>query len=271
MPKLNLDYVNSLQLLISRNDKINLVLVGCGGTGSWLAPAVARVARLLRERFSNQVNVTFVDPDSVEEKNIYRQNFCEAEIGRNKASALAERYGLAWGIEIFALAAGIDERNFASIHSGMTVFLGCVDNAGARQEIRNIGERTHNGWWLDCGNAKNSGQVLLGSFFQFDKAGFNIQGYCAWLPSPEIQHPELVAMENKEVTPEKETMSCAEMALRDSQGLAINQRMAAEAADYLVRLLITHDLRKYATYIDLESGSCQSKYITAKAIRRFVR
>jgi hypothetical protein len=52
------------------------------------------------------------------------------------------------------------------------------------------------------------------------------------------------------------------MAMADSQGLSINQRVAAEAADYLVRMLITKDLKKYATYMDLESGTARSKYIS---------
>ena len=54
------------------------------------------------EKFGKTVGVYFVDPDVVEHKNCYRQNFCEAEIGRNKAESMAFRYGLAWGIEISA-------------------------------------------------------------------------------------------------------------------------------------------------------------------------
>jgi hypothetical protein len=57
------------------------------------------------------------------------------------------------------------------------------------------------------------------------------------------------------------------MAMRDSQGMAINQRIAAEASDYLVRLLLTKDLCKYATYIDLASGSTKSKYILPEEVR----
>ena len=76
--ELNLDYLNACRLLLPSSDNISLVLVGCGGTGSWLAPHVARVARLLLEKWQKDVQVVFVDPDVVEEKNIYRQNFCHA-------------------------------------------------------------------------------------------------------------------------------------------------------------------------------------------------
>jgi len=55
------------------------------------------------------VRLAFWDYDAVEEKNIFRQNFCEAEIGTNKAETLARRYGLAWGIEIIAVPTLIKE------------------------------------------------------------------------------------------------------------------------------------------------------------------
>jgi len=50
-------------------------------------------------------------------------------------------------------------------------------------------------------------------------------------------------------------MSCAEIAMLDEQGLTINQTIASVAADYLVRLLLTQNLDKFQTYIDLNSGS----------------
>ena len=267
----DLSYVHSLQLMLPEGAKSQLVMVGCGGTGSWLAPAVARVARLMMERFGKKVEVTFIDHDDVEEKNIYRQNFCAAEIGMNKADALALRYGTAWGVEITAISKKLTEDDGSEIH-GATV-IGCVDNAAARKAIHHIRYAA----WLDCGNSKNSGQVLLGverdSWNKgFDEKGaLGLPGYCGWLPSPAVQHPELVKASPPAPLQKLERgvddLSCAEIALLDAQGLSINQRMAAEAADYLVRMLITKDLRKYATYIDLESGTTRSKYITEEAVR----
>jgi hypothetical protein len=96
------------------------------------------------------------------------------------------------------------------------------------------------------------------------------------LPLPGVVHPELIENQpefqgKSPLTYVEPVLSCAEIALQDSQGLAINQRMAAEAADYLVRMLITKDLRKYATYIDLESGTTQSKYITEKVNKHYAK
>ena len=83
--EINLDYLNSLRLKLPSFDAVNMHLVGCGGTGSWLAPHVARMALMLIERFNKKVEVHFWDPDTVEPKNIFRQNFSYAEIGSNKA------------------------------------------------------------------------------------------------------------------------------------------------------------------------------------------
>lgn len=260
--KLQLDYARALTLIMHEYNQLQIVLVGCGGTGSWLAPAVARIARMLSEQ-GRKIELTFCDPDKVEEKNIYRQNFCAAEIGKNKADALAERYGMAWGVEIKSLPG-----KYKISISTDTIVIGCVDNAAARRSIHNsfAGYDYYWSWWLDCGNTKNYGQVLLGGGGKIGCA-LEIPGRCGWLPLPGTIHPELLKTELAETEDDK--LSCAEMALQDSQGMAINQRMAAEAADYLVRMLITKDLKKYATYIDLESGSCQSKYINSGLVNEF--
>lgn len=277
MSMINLDFANSLKLILPDERKIRLELVGCGGTGSWLAPAVVRVGKLLIEKFGKAVEIAFYDPDRVEEKNIYRQNFCDAEIGKNKASALAERYGLAWGMEVMAI-----EKPFSSESnrhfSGLRVIIGCVDRASARKEI--MDSISAGCVWLDCGNTRNNGQVLCGVMPEYKVKAFAIPGYCGMLPLPGEVHPELVETEEHkkdEIATSPSALrndnapSCADMALLDSQGLAINQRMAAEAADYLVRMLITKDLRKFATYIDLESGTTQSKYITEKEIKSYAK
>ena len=270
MPKIDLDFANSLKLILPEQREIQLILVGCGGTGSWLAPAIARVGKILIERFQKAVEIIFFDPDRVEEKNTYRQNFCSAEIGKNKAEALAERYGFAWGIEIKAV-----EKFFSGDvmrhYGGLRVIIGCVDRASGRKEIM---DAIGNGCvWLDCGNTRSYGQVLCGVQPNHNAKPFAIPGYCGMLPLPGVVHPELVTVgEDLEPSFTKDNgLSCAEIALLDSQGLAINQRMAAGAADYLVRMSITKDLRKYATYIDLESGTTQSKYITEKVNKPYAK
>jgi hypothetical protein len=60
-------------------------------------------------------------------------------------------------------------------------------------------------------------------------------------------------------------------ALRDELGLTINQAIASVAADYLVRLLLTNNLDKFQTYIDLNSLSMQSTTITPANVDKLRR
>lgn len=51
----------------------------------------------------------------------------------------------------------------------------------------------------------------------------------------------------------------------NAQSLSINQRVTAEATDYLLGLT-TGNLRRFATYFDLASGSTRSLYLTETAV-----
>lgn len=64
--------------------KSRLYIIGCGGVGSWLAPSLALL--------TSPEQITLIDMDMLEEKNLNRQLFKPEDIGRSKAEALAERY-----------------------------------------------------------------------------------------------------------------------------------------------------------------------------------
>lgn len=267
------DYVSARKLIFSMDSDITIVLAGCGGTGSWLAPSVARISRLLMDKFERHVFVHFIDPDDVEEKNCYRQNFARCEVGRRKAETLAMRYGMVWGLDITAHPMTIKHArsNIQLQNSQPTIIVGCVDRPSAREEIRTF-VKDAAGWWLDCGNFKAAGQVVLGSGRSKNAIGdpLKLPGYCAWLPMPDVQHPELTSDQSEERVTLENNLSCADLAMLDSQGMAVNQAIAAIATDYLVRMLLTKDLTKYATYIDLASGSTRSNYITPDAIKKYI-
>jgi len=274
---LDFSYLHAVPLLIGEFRSLDLYLIGCGGTGSWLAPSVVRVARVLRQERQVEVNMTFVDPDIVEQGNIFRQHFCDAEIGQPKAMTLAARYGLAWGMEIQAVTAHFDKallsHRYGVYRDSMTVLIGCVDNAAARKSIAealgqiNYGaEQRPSAWWLDCGNSWASGQVLLGSATKPSqlKQAFALKTVCTALPAPSLQHPELLEPKMEE-SPDS-GLPCEEMSARNAQSLMVNQMVAAIAADYLTGLLLSQDLKCHATYFDLVSQSARSRYIVVETI-----
>ncbi len=61
-----------------------IYIIGAGGVGSWLLPAIC----LLDE----PQNVVIMDGDMLESKNLNRQLFTPDDIGSNKAEALAAKY-----------------------------------------------------------------------------------------------------------------------------------------------------------------------------------
>ncbi len=82
------------------------------------------------------------------------------------------------------------------------------------------------------------------------------------------QHPELLNPGAVEPEPD-EALSCADLALRGAQGLAVNQMVAAIAGDYLLRMLVYGSLNHYQTYFDQASGTLRSTPITARSLRKY--
>ena len=264
-------------------DTCHLWLIGCGGTGSWLAPAVARVARQMKER-GQTAHVCFVDPDSVSEINVHRQNFADAEVSGYKALTLAARFSQAWGVEITALQARFTVELFNArcrwYNPGLTVLIGCVDNAAGRQVMAEIvrrqedylrGDAAPRIWWLDAGNGHTSGQILLGNTFDGDRLrkAFVLPDRCNALPAPSLQYLDLLVPRPEERRAAAQRMSCEQMALANAQSLTVNQMVAAIAADYLVGLTLTQQLKSFATYFDLGSKSMRSRYVTPEALAAF--
>lgn len=268
----DLSYVNAVPVLLRDAEELRLYLVGCGGTGSWLAPDIARLAVEYRARWRH-IRVTFVDPDTVEPVNIPRQNFCQAEVGAGKAETLAARYGAAWGLEIAAVAKRFQPSLVDAPWRAAAIIIGCVDNAAARKSIASVMDRnspTPSVWWLDCGNTVQSGQVLLGSAPTLREltGAFVVPTFCSALPSPALQHPELLKPLPEELKGAR--MSCAEIAAANRQALTVNKQVAAHAAAMLSQFL-AGELRYFALYFDQASGTARSRYITPDNVQAIVR
>jgi PRTRC genetic system ThiF family protein len=282
---IDLSFARAARVVPETGDAVRFFLVGCGGTGSWLAPSIARLARVLAES-GREVSVTFVDDDRVEEGNIPRQNFCDAEKGLHKSVALAVRYSAAWNVEIAAVTDKFYPALLTQDYGGgwratrfdaLTVVVGCVDNAKARRSIHaalkgvNRLNLPQAHWWVDCGNSEESGQVLCGSAPTPEhlKGAFPKEKLCRSLPAPSLVAPELLKARQEERAAKR--MSCAELMAANVQSLMVNQRVAAEAGDYLYRLTGDAPLRKFATYFDCETGNARSLYATREEVARVAR
>ena len=286
---IDLSFLEAAPVLTHQSRNISLVQVGCGGTGGWLTPAICRIARVLSEN-GKAVSITLIDPDQVAKANVYRQNFSDAEINLPKATVLALRYGSGWGLPIKAILAPFAPEMIEVRGDCLNVILGCVDNAVARNSIAKVIEANSNHyqsnflktWWIDAGNTRDYAQVLVGNTTNIKvlENSFSVPRICSALPSPALQHPELLqplpeeTADNLELAANQagqlQMLSCEQMALLGTQSLTINQRIAAEAADFLLRLL-TGTLRKFATYLNLPTGTAKSYYNTPQAIDTIIR
>ena len=77
----------------------NVWVFGCGGTGSRLVPPLVQL--LKSQEWIIDPFILLLDGDEVETKNCSRQHFTRADVGRNKAEVLAERYSFGFEQQIF--------------------------------------------------------------------------------------------------------------------------------------------------------------------------
>ena len=217
----------------------------------------------LQKQVGKKVSVTFIDPDRVEATNIPRQNFIPSDLGLPKASVLAARYGWQWGIEISAITSSFRADMALSRWQHLTICIGAVDNPEARAEIAKVLENGKTTFWLDCGNHYDSGQVLLGSRDTVEsmKGAFHVPTFCTALPSPALQHPDLLVKQE----PTQKVLSCEAAAIANAQSMSINHRIADEALDMLLRLL-SGTLTRFATYVNCKHGSTWSKFNTPEEV-----
>ena len=159
----------------------NIIVVGCGGTGSRLVPLLAQFIRSITKDYSPRgwlgtPNIVLCDPDTIEEKNLARQNFIHQDIGKNKAVVLAERYSKAYGVPIIPMTSRIeghmDIQTFFTTQLGVNLgsepcmIIMCVDSVVARRNIISnamsivyLNDNYSNVFIIDSGNEDNFGQV----------------------------------------------------------------------------------------------------------------
>lgn len=270
MDGIDLSFSQASVVMPKEHNKLRVIQVGAGGTGSFAALAIARLMYELKQA-GVTVELLIVDPDRVESGNIPRSNFCAAEIGSFKAQTLARRITLAWGLECSYANEMFDGekylKQFSNDYRTLTIIVGCVDNHFARRDIHFALDEWHgyrhsdapSVWWIDGGNGRYSGQVVIGSETGKCKTDSHFVGssICRSLPAPSIIHPELLIDQDTQRQP---IVSCPERVRLGEQSLNTNQRVAVEIGEMLTAMLLTRNLKRFATYFDLETGTSRSLY-----------
>lgn len=152
--------------LLRATNPIKLHLIGGGGTGSRVLTALAQLNHAMTALGHPGLEVTLWDGDTVTEANRGRQLFAQSEVGLSKAAALVQRtnrfFGTAWKAR--------DQRFDGDAHASIgDIYLSCVDNVATRFELAQWlhqleiadYEQQHPAYWMDFGNGRKSGQVIL--------------------------------------------------------------------------------------------------------------
>lgn len=220
----------------------DIILVGTGGTGSYLAQGLAKMIA----GHKLDINVDLVDFDTVEEKNCSRQNFMPWEIGQNKAKSLSFRLNQQYGLSF----KGHDMRGeeFSKRNGAYgALLITCVDKIEPRKAL------AHHNLWLDCGNDLNYGQVIFGttsdqSECEEEGKQLNDIPHITTLPNAYLK----VGMEKLKDS-KKKTVSCADTPFAE-QGCFINEIAAQAALTILTQILVVGTVKTPAIWFDTHTG-----------------
>lgn len=277
----------------------NVIIVGCGGTGSRLIPMVAQFMKscpAILDPF-----ITLIDGDTVEMKNLARQNFIKPDVGRHKSEVLAERYGGAIEIPIVSIPEYYEyekckdfrgwlqshyqrlDPNLANRSVGSPIVFFAVDSMRARLEILAgiMYSRLRNSTWstiipiiVDAGNENTYGQVSV-----YHAA--TIPSDCYYLDrryANEIAHfMKAIAVIKKDyvggdvnfplrpapiemLLSAMENPSEADVSCADlDQTAAINAQMAVGMFTAFQNICLNHKMTILTSYFDIHNGNSQTK------------
>lgn len=146
--------------------KSDIVIVGCGGTGSHYIKELGRYLYGNGCLQRNDIHIILVDGDLVEEKNLVRQAFLPQDIGLNKAQVMAEMLFQVYNLTVDYYDGFIDCAKDIEklVRNDALVFLvGCVDNHQCRQSMHNFYSNREHCIYMDSANEYQSGEIVIGS------------------------------------------------------------------------------------------------------------
>lgn len=174
-----LEPIRPLRLLnTSSYGAINITIIGAGGTGGYVVQYLGRLLYALAASQRTDIQLTVMDGDIVEEANLLRQHFLDRDIGRPKATVLAERFGAIYHLPIMAIpqyltteetldtvlscprqvtwdtrADRASQRAYQYTHRHpLDIIIACVDNHATRQVLDRGFRRFAHVVYIDAGN-----------------------------------------------------------------------------------------------------------------------
>ncbi|MFD2145748.1 PRTRC system ThiF family protein [Mucilaginibacter antarcticus] len=227
--------------LLQPYNPITVNLIGAGGTGGQVLTALARMNHALITLGHAGLFVRVFDDDTVDTANLGRQLFTTAELGQYKSVALINRINRFFGTNWKAETCLYDKKSLSDTELASAIItVSCVDTVQARYDIaeilknlaKNYGGRNHVKYWMDFGNSRSSGQVILSTLEKIKQPASDLYRPVESLPLVTDEFKELLlSSEQADNTP-----SCSLAEALTKQDLFINSALANCGASLLWQL-----------------------------------
>lgn len=255
-----------------RRNPVTIDLVGVGGTGSRLLTALAELhVALIASGHKHGLHVTAWDPKRVSGANIGRTSFAPSDIGKLKSTVLVTRintvYGLAW--RSFGQPYQHPYWHMERAGAAPDFVITATDSLRSRAELYRqmlTGETPPPRYWLDCGNAEETGQIVMGEPEWLGDPN-------RFLRRPRLRHlvdlfPGMLEEADRE---EPEPPSCTLAIALGMQGLSVNRLMADWAQTILWRFFRDGALDWHGAFINARTGRVNPLPVDPAAALREIR
>jgi PRTRC genetic system ThiF family protein len=227
------------------SNRVNILLIGCGGTGGTVASGLVHLHQaLLAFGHPYGLHVTLVDGDKISPTNCVRQPFSESEIGLYKADVLATRINLFWGLAWNSDIRFLDEGWTARLPPDFII--SCVDTRKARKLITQSSAYQNAAYWLDLGNNAETGQFVLGEPHTRTPENGKVR-----LPNVADLFPEII---DERLDAKDKLPSCSAVEALEGQSPFVNQTLAYQALAMLAQLFRRGKLSYHGGFANLTTG-----------------
>lgn len=235
--------------LLNPQHKVTVNLVGIGGTGSQVLSSLARIHTGLIALGHPGIHVRAWDNDTVSPANIGRQLYSPGDIGMNKAIISISRINRFFGFDWEAQPEPFSPND----ENGANILITCVDTAktriliGRKLKVGKDREALYRQlYWLDFGNGKKTGQVVLGTIAGIKKS--------EKITDKKDRLKTVVQLFNlKEINEVDQGPSCSLAEAIGRQDLFINSTLANLGCNLLWKLFTDGKIDYHGVYLNLET------------------
>lgn len=226
------------------------MLIGAGGSGSQIATELFQMDSLLRNISNGSVylDLTICDGDVVSLFNVGRQSFYMGDVGHNKAHVLVSRFNMFGQTNWRSIPEYVEPNNVIKI--GYDFMITAVDKAQFRVGLGkafSASESTSTMLWLDVGNGKSDGQIILGHAYQNAEVDLRVPNVY------DLYAPMLIAVDDA-----KEDMpSCSTSEALQKQDFGVNRAVSAQATQLIWQLLRYGKLEHHGAFVDVLNATAQ--------------